>query len=151
MNLRAGRSRLDKDVFDRISACVNGLAASDYVLVPVMPSKKSMERVPQLLKTLRDLRGRISPQIQPLGLVLNRTHGHTLTALEQDLWKKLQVHCQDQWGSPTPARPTSGRRPRCATANRSSSHPAVPASFRAISRNWSSKSKKGCPVNVDEL
>jgi hypothetical protein len=49
---------------------------------------------------LRDLRGRINPHIQPLGLVLNRTHGQTLTALEQDLWKKLQVHCQDQWGAP---------------------------------------------------
>ena len=79
---------------------VNALAASDYVLVPVMPSRKSAERVPQLLKTLRDLSSRINPLIQPLGLVLNRTHGSNLTALEQDLWKQVQIHAQDQWGSP---------------------------------------------------
>jgi cellulose biosynthesis protein BcsQ len=82
------------------TCCVNALAASDYVLVPVMPSKKAAERVPQLLKTLRDLGSRLNPQIQPLGLVLNRTHGPKLTALEQDLWKQMQNQCQDQWGSP---------------------------------------------------
>jgi cellulose biosynthesis protein BcsQ len=82
------------------TCCVNALAASDYVLIPVMPSKRSMDRVPQLLKTLRDLSGRINPNIQPLGVILNRTHGHNLTALEQDMWRKLQVHCQDQWGAP---------------------------------------------------
>jgi cellulose biosynthesis protein BcsQ len=82
------------------TCCVNGLAASDYVLIPVMPSRKSMERVPQLLKMLRELGARINPQIQPLGLILNRTHGHGLTTLERDLWKQLQGHCQDQWGAP---------------------------------------------------
>jgi cellulose biosynthesis protein BcsQ len=82
------------------TCCVNALAASDYVLIPVMPSRKSAERVPQLLKTLRDLSARINPQIQPLGLVFNRTHGHNLTAMGQDLWKQVQIHSQDQWGSP---------------------------------------------------
>lgn len=82
------------------TGCVNALAASDYVLVPVTPSKKSAERVPQLLKMLGDLGSRINPHIQPLGLVLNRTHGHNLTSIEQDDWKQLQNQCQDVWRSP---------------------------------------------------
>lgn len=82
------------------TGCVNALAASDYVLVPVMPSRKAAERVPQLLKTLRVLSSRINPLIQLLGMVLNRTYGQNLTALEQDLWKQMQNQCQDVWGSP---------------------------------------------------
>ncbi|MCI0685045.1 MAG: ParA family protein [Gemmataceae bacterium] len=82
------------------TGCVNALAASDYVLVPITPSKKSAERVPQLLKMLHDLGTRINPNIEPLGMVLNRTHGNNLTAMEQDLWKQLQNQCQDVWGSP---------------------------------------------------
>jgi cellulose biosynthesis protein BcsQ len=82
------------------TCCVNGLAASDYVLIPVMPSRKAMERVPQLLKMLSNVKDRINPHIQPLGLLLNRTYGHKLTALEQELWGQLQDHCQDEWGAP---------------------------------------------------
>jgi chromosome partitioning protein len=80
--------------------CVNALAAADYVLVPVTPSKKSLERVPQLLTMLRALGSRINPTIQPLGMILNRTHGHNLTGMEQDSWKQMQNQCQDVWGAP---------------------------------------------------
>lgn len=82
------------------TCCVNALAASDFVLVPVTPSRKSAERVPQLLKVLRDLSSRINPNIEPLGLIMNRTHGHSLTGLETDYWTQVQVHSQDQWGTP---------------------------------------------------
>lgn len=82
------------------TGCVNALAAADYVLVPVTPSKKSLERVPQLLKMLRALGARINPTIHPLGIILNRTYGQNLTAMEQDSWKQLQNQCQDVWGSP---------------------------------------------------
>jgi chromosome partitioning protein len=92
------------------TCCTNALAASDYVLIPVMPSKKAMERVPQLLFTLRELRTRINPDIQPLGMILNRTYGQTLTAVEQDDWRQLQHQCQDRWGSPVYACRTHVRR-----------------------------------------
>src|SRR5262249_12287855 len=35
-------------------SCVNALAASDFVLVPVLPSAQSTSRVPTLLERLRD-------------------------------------------------------------------------------------------------
>jgi cellulose biosynthesis protein BcsQ len=85
------------------TCCVNALAASDYVLIPVLPSTKASERVPQLLKTLKDLGARINPQIQPLGILLNRTQAHDLNSIEKRIWHQLQQQCLDVWGSPVPA------------------------------------------------
>ncbi|MGE3805901.1 MAG: AAA family ATPase [Gemmataceae bacterium] len=40
--------------------CVNALAASDYLLVPILPSKQATSRVPVLLKRLKEFRENIT-------------------------------------------------------------------------------------------
>jgi cellulose biosynthesis protein BcsQ len=85
------------------TCCVNALAASDYVLVPVLPSRKAAERVPQLLYELRRLCAVVNPDLQVAGLVANRTHSTVLTAKEQDIWGFMLRQCQDRWEQPVHA------------------------------------------------
>jgi len=82
------------------TCCVNALAASDYILVPVLPSQKVAERVPLLLQRVKALGAVINPDLQLAGVVLNRTHGVKLTAWEQDLWRDLLERSKDQWKLP---------------------------------------------------
>ena len=81
------------------TCCVNALAASDYVLIPVTPSRKAATG-PQLLYTLKKLCAVINPDLLVAGLLANRTHGAQLTQKEQYLWDTLQVQCKDQWEEP---------------------------------------------------
>jgi cellulose biosynthesis protein BcsQ len=85
-------------------SCINALAASDYVLVPVLPSQKAAERVPILLKRLREERFRknVNPDLKVLGLVANRTWGDTLTANEELLWSNMQKWAGDAWTEAVP-------------------------------------------------
>src|SRR5262249_10345657 len=46
------------------TCCVNALAASDYILIPVLPSRKAAERVPLLLERLQSLHRVINPELQ---------------------------------------------------------------------------------------
>ncbi len=85
------------------TCCVNALAASDYIVIPVVPSRKAAERVPLLLERLQSLHQVINPQLQVLGVLLNRTHGSSLTAWEQDLWNEVLEHGKDRWTLPVPA------------------------------------------------
>src|SRR5262249_55920542 len=83
------------------TCCVNSLAASDYVMVPVSQSQKAAERVPILLKRLRQLKDTVHPQLELMGLLPNRcSKGTGLTDWEKDTWDHLQIQCQDQWGLP---------------------------------------------------
>jgi len=82
------------------TCCVNALAASDYVLVPVNPSRKSGERVPQLLHTLKKLSAVVNHDLSILGLVANRTRTDQMSAWERDFWAALRDQCTDQWGEP---------------------------------------------------
>jgi cellulose biosynthesis protein BcsQ len=82
------------------TCCVNALAASDYILIPVVPSRKAAERVPLLLERLQSLHRVINPELQVLGVLLNRTRGAHLTAWEQDLWRDMLEHGQDRWKLP---------------------------------------------------
>ena len=52
--------------------CVNALAASDSVLIPVMPSRTTTDRVPVLLSRMLEFRERINGQLKVLGMVANR-------------------------------------------------------------------------------
>jgi cellulose biosynthesis protein BcsQ len=79
-------------------SCVNALAASDYVLIPVMPSKQATGRVPALLRTLRSFRENLNQDLKILGVLANRTHGSKLTADEANRWTELRDQCRDQWG-----------------------------------------------------
>jgi chromosome partitioning protein len=82
------------------TCCVNALAASDYILIPVLPSQKAAERVPLLMERLRSLHRVINPDLQVMGAVLNRTHSAQLTTREQDLWRNMLEQAQTQWGLP---------------------------------------------------
>jgi cellulose biosynthesis protein BcsQ len=82
------------------TCCVNALAASDYVLVPTLPSKKSTERVPFLLESIKRFHTHVNPNLQVAGVVLNRTHGAQLTANESDIWDQVLAQAQDRMGVP---------------------------------------------------
>jgi cellulose biosynthesis protein BcsQ len=84
------------------TCCVNALAASDYLIIPVTPSKKTAERVPLLLHRLEKLCQIINPHLRVAGILMNRTHGSHLTAWERDLWNALQQQAQDRWKFPVP-------------------------------------------------
>jgi cellulose biosynthesis protein BcsQ len=81
-------------------SCVNALASSDYVLIPVMPSKQATGRVPALLRTLRSFRENINPDLKVFGVLANRTYRSSLTADEANRWSDLRDQCRDQWGEP---------------------------------------------------
>jgi chromosome partitioning protein len=82
------------------TCCVNALAASDYIIIPVVPSRKAAERVPLLLERLQSLHQVINPQLQVMGALLNRTHTFSLTTREQDLWGEMLEHAKDRWRLP---------------------------------------------------
>jgi cellulose biosynthesis protein BcsQ len=85
------------------TCCVNALATSDYVIIPMTPSSKVAERVPLLLERLKGLCRVINPELQVVGVLLNRTWGAQLTAWEQDLWRDVLDKGKDQWKLPVPA------------------------------------------------
>jgi cellulose biosynthesis protein BcsQ len=86
-------------------SCVNALAASDYVLVPTTLSRKSIERVPLLLRKI--LRNEqfvrfINPKLQVLGLVANRTYRDDLSGAERADWNQVAAWCRDAYGTEVP-------------------------------------------------
>lgn len=80
--------------------CVNALAACDYLIVPVMPSKQATARVPVLLNRLKEFRENINPELKIMGVVANRTSRSDLTADEQNRLSLLRDQCRDIWGEP---------------------------------------------------
>jgi cellulose biosynthesis protein BcsQ len=82
--------------------CVNALAASDYLLVPILPSKQATDRVPVLLKRLKSFRENINPELHVLGILPNRTHRLELTLDEQNRLTHLSGQCKDSWGFEVP-------------------------------------------------
>ncbi len=79
--------------------CANALAASDYVLAPVMPSVKSVERITPLLGRVMEVKTEVNPELKMLGLVVNGTQEKSLTPKEQDLLRNLPQQCLDVYGS----------------------------------------------------
>jgi cellulose biosynthesis protein BcsQ/prefoldin subunit 5 len=80
--------------------CVNALAASDYVMIPVTPSRKSLERVPPLLQRLKEIQAEVNPELGVMGVAANRTQQQPcLTPGELELWNELPQHCLDAFGS----------------------------------------------------
>src|SRR5262249_47037850 len=66
------------------TACVNALAASDYVLIPVIRDRASTERVPALLTWLSQLYARgVCEGLNGVGVVANNTHEN---ADEREAW-----------------------------------------------------------------
>jgi cellulose biosynthesis protein BcsQ len=80
-------------------SCINALAAADFLLAPVMPSKASTERVQPMLSWLRTLRRTLNPDLKVLGVVANRTaRGADMIDGERNLWSALRDQCCDTWG-----------------------------------------------------
>jgi cellulose biosynthesis protein BcsQ len=82
--------------------CVNALAASDSVLIPVMPSKATTDRVPVLLARMLQFRENINGQLKALGLVANRTFASELTSDEKNRLSELEVKAKNVWGENVP-------------------------------------------------
>jgi chromosome partitioning protein len=110
------------------TCCVNALAASDYILIPVLPSQKAAERVPLLLQRVKRLGAIINPELQVAGVLLNRTHGVKLTGWEQDLWKDVLERSKDQWKLPVYGFETRIRQTTEVRANETEFSPPLPGS-----------------------
>jgi cellulose biosynthesis protein BcsQ len=83
-------------------SCVNALAASDYLLIPILPSKQATARVPVLLDRLKEFRAAINPSLKVIGVVCNRTHRSELSGDEETRLAQLKIKCRDVWGEDVP-------------------------------------------------
>ena len=76
--------------------CANALAASDYLLLPVTPNVKAVERVAPLLRRVMEVKAEgVNPDLNLLGIVVNRHQQTDLTPKEMDLLKDLPRTCYD--------------------------------------------------------
>lgn len=79
--------------------CVNALAASDYVIIPVTPSTKAVERVPSTLLRLKEIKEEVNPHLDVLGLVANRTQKAKVSDPERDVLDAKEKACHGVWGT----------------------------------------------------
>ncbi len=84
------------------AACVNALAASDGVIVPVILDATSAEATPRLLRSLAKMRHTLCPQLHLHGVVANnvKLHNNSLRQDQARIWSQLPARCQDTWGQP---------------------------------------------------
>ena len=79
------------------TACINVLAAADFVLIPVIPDRTSSEAVPRHSGP-RKLRQVVCPRFHVLGLIANRTSPREeMIKREKDLWDSLGILAKDAW------------------------------------------------------
>jgi cellulose biosynthesis protein BcsQ len=78
--------------------CANALAASDYVLTPITPSLKAIERVTPLLRRITEVQATVNKDLRPLGVVVNNTRRAELTNQESDLLVSLPEQCLKVYG-----------------------------------------------------
>jgi len=81
---------------------VNALAASDYVLAPILASKQSTIRVPALLKRLKGFRDNINSDLHVMGIIANRTWRAELTNEETNRLSALADISRDAYGTAVP-------------------------------------------------
>jgi hypothetical protein len=84
---------LDCPPFINIS-CVNALAASDYVIIPVMPSRQATDRVTVLLERLKQFRDNLHTDLRVMGFFANRTKESDLTHDERGRIDTLAERCK---------------------------------------------------------
>jgi cellulose biosynthesis protein BcsQ len=82
--------------------CVNALAASDYVLAPILASKQSTIRVPALLKRLKEFRDNMNADLHVMGIIANRTWRSELTHDEANRLTALADISRDVYGTTVP-------------------------------------------------
>ena len=98
LQLRKVTSRFDIILLDcppllNIS-CVNALAASDHVLVPVLPSRQATDRVAILFDRLKELQENLNSDLRLLGFFGNRTNGSSLSSDEENKLSLLSAKCK---------------------------------------------------------
>jgi cellulose biosynthesis protein BcsQ len=87
------------------TACVNALAASDFVLIPVQPDPVSLRSVVHLLMRLKALQtAGVAPFLRILGVVANMVPDRALKAdsLERTMLDATKTHAEREWGGPVP-------------------------------------------------
>ena len=84
------------------TACINALAASDYVIVPVLPNPTSTAAVPRLLRWLKLLRQHTCPELAVMGVIGNKAkyYGAAPVSKQRNELDSLAGLCQDVWGEP---------------------------------------------------
>jgi chromosome partitioning protein len=84
------------------TACINALAASDYILIPAQAEQVSAGSVYHLLRRLRPLReGGVIPDLKVLGIVGNMVsaEAHQANSREAKLLRQLEAPASDHWGN----------------------------------------------------
>ena len=82
------------------TACINALAASDYVLIPVILDLTSVNAVPRMLHWLAKLKDVVCVDLSIFGVLANKTqYSGSLTTAETGTWETLQAKCASRWES----------------------------------------------------
>jgi cellulose biosynthesis protein BcsQ len=80
---------------------INALAASDYVLIPVLLEEDSAAAVPRMIAWLKRFQSASCADLNILGVVGNRAYPRkNLIARQAVVWKSLEARCKSAWGSP---------------------------------------------------
>lgn len=84
------------------TACVNALAASDFVLIPVVPDAVSIRAAENLLTTLQNLRQVVCPDLRVLAVVPNmvKIHSGKPTSAHADALGTLRQPLRERWHEP---------------------------------------------------
>jgi cellulose biosynthesis protein BcsQ len=82
------------------TACINALAASDMILIPVILDELSAPSIDHLLKSLKRLRPTLLSNIQMIGIVSNKVKflSENLIQAHQTIWDKLPAGKTKIWG-----------------------------------------------------
>ena len=101
---------------------INALAASDYVLIPVLLEEDSAAAVPRMIAWLKRFQSASCADLNILGVVGNRAYPRkNLIARQAVVWKGLEARCKSAWGSPVHLFPEVIR-----------DHPAIAGPFAAL-------------------
>ena len=101
---------------------INALAASDYVLIPVLLEEDSAAAVPRMIAWLKRFQSASCADLNILGVVGNRAYPRkNLIARQAVVWKSLEARCKIAWGSPVHLFPEVIR-----------DHPAIAGPFAAL-------------------
>lgn len=81
------------------TGCVNALASSDYVLIPVLLEETSTEAVPRILSWLKRFQAQVCTELDLLGVVGNKANPRTkLISRQEIIWTRLAPKCRAIWG-----------------------------------------------------
>jgi cellulose biosynthesis protein BcsQ len=86
------------------TACVNALAASDFVLIPVVPDPVSTRAAENLLRTVKRFRDELCPELTVLGVVPNMVrllNGEPIRD-HADALAELKAAVLEVWDEPIP-------------------------------------------------